>query len=209
MKLPRELLWLVVGIVLACVDPVTGADELVSVIPGNPEAIAAREKSLGEKTPKGAKLVAYLDCGTQRESTTAGPVKIVCVSAKPHRFESEVPGVPATQPTVFFDAGQVVFEIRGLDSTRSYLAGVTWWDYDNSNRTQSVLVTSPDQRLARIAVPAIRLPDYKDSRQLPAERRFQLPTTFSQDGKLRLAVQRVDGANAVISELWVWQLAGP
>jgi hypothetical protein len=196
---------------LGCVDPIAGADgpQAVSVVPGSPEAIAAREKALAEKAPKGAKLAAYLDCGTQRESTTSGTVKIVCVSAKPHQFLNEAPGVPATQATVFFDAEQVVFEIRGLDPAQRYLAGMTWWDYDNSNRTQSVLVTSPDERLVRIAVPAIRLPDYKDSRLLPAERRFQLPVTFAQDGKLRLAVQRVDGANAVISELWVWQLAGP
>jgi hypothetical protein len=188
-----------------------GADDVqaVSVVPGNRQAITAREKTLAEKSPKGAKLVAYLDCGTQRESATAGPVKIVCLSAKPHQFLSEAPGVPATQPTVFFDVEQVVFEIRGLNPAQRYLAGMTWWDYDNSNRTQSVLVTSPDERLVRIAVPAIRLPDYKDSRLLPAERRFQLPVTFSQDGKLRVAVQRVDGANAVISELWIWQLAGP
>jgi len=58
----------------------------------------------------------------------------------------------------------------------------------------------------RLGVAAIRLPDYKQSKQLPAERRFQLPVVFAQEGKLRLVVQRVDGANAVIGELWVWQL---
>ncbi len=214
MKLSRALLGLVVGVALGCVGPVigprpaAGADDAqaVSVVPGNPEAIAAREKMLAEKAPKGAKLVAYLDCGTQRESTAVEKVKIVCVSGRPHQFVSEAPGVPATQATIFFDTDQVVFEIRGLDPARRYLAGMTWWDYDNSSRTQSVLVGSPDGRLVRLAVPAIRLPDYKDSQRLPAERRFQLPVTFSQDGKLRLVVQRVDGANAVISELWIWQL---
>ncbi len=82
----------------------------------------------------------------------------------------------------------------------------SWWAYDNGSRTQSVVVGSPDGRLVRLAVSAIRLPNFKDSKQLPAERRFQLPVVFSQDGKLRLVVQRVDGGNTVISELWVGQL---
>jgi hypothetical protein len=188
--------------------PGAAADDsqAVKLISASREAIAGREKSLAEKAPKGAKLVAYLDCGTERESAAIDKVKIVCVSGKPHQFASEAPGVPATQATIFFDPEQVVFEVRGLDRARRYLAGLSWWDYDNSSRTQSVLVGSPDGRLVRLAVPAIRLPNYKDSKQLPAQRQFQLPVVFSQDGKLRLVVQRIDGANAVISELWIYPL---
>jgi hypothetical protein len=206
MKLMIEL---AAGIALGWASLAAGAEgpQAVELVSENPAAIAARQQALAANAPKGATLAAYLDCGCQRESAGAGPVKIVCLSAKPYRFPVEGVDVPATQATVFFDGEQVVFEIHGLDRKKDYLAGMTWWDYDNGNRTQSVLVGSPDQRLVRLAVPAIRLPDFKDSRLLPAERRFQLPVTFSQDGKLRLVVQRVEGANAVISELWVWQLA--
>jgi hypothetical protein len=207
-------MWLLAVVVLAAATlfagprPIAAADDpqAVALIPASREAIAAREKALSEKAPKGATLVAYLDCGAQRESTTSDKVKVVSVSGKPYQFPSEAPGVPAAQATIFHDTEEVAFEIRGLDRTRRYLAGMTWWDYDNGNRTQSVVVGSPDGRLVRLAVSAIRLPNFKDSKQLPAERRFQLPVVFSQDGKLRLVVQRVDGVNTVISELWVWQL---
>jgi hypothetical protein len=178
----------------------------VQVVPEVPGAIAERQKTLAAKAPKGAKLVAYLDCGCERESTPAEKVKIACVSGKPFRFPVEAPGALPTQATVFYDTDRVAFEISGLDRTRRYLAGMSWWDYDNGNRTQSVVVGSPDERLVRLAVPAIRLPDYKESKQRAAERRFQLPVVFSQDGKLRFVVERVDGANAVISELWVYRL---
>lgn len=178
----------------------------VAVLPAHAEAIAAREKALADKAPQGAKLAAYLDCGAQRESAGPGPVKLKCVSGKPYDFKSEAPEALPTQGTVFFDTEQVVFEIGGLDRSRRYLAGITWWDYDDGSRTQSVIAGSPDGRLVRLGVAAIRLPDYKQSKQLPAERRFQLPVVFAQEGKLRLVVQRVDGANAVIGELWVWQL---
>jgi len=212
MKTCRNPQWLLGAVALAVTLPVglrstaaADAGAVIEVLPANPAATVARQKSLVEKAPQGATLVAYLDCGAARESVGAGPVKIVCTSGKPYQFPSDAPGVPATQSTIFFDTGEVVFEIRGLDSSRRYQLGMTWWDYDNSGRTQSVVVGSPDGRLVRLAVPAIRLPDYKDSRLLPAERRFQLPVTFAQDGKLRLAVQQVAGANAVIGELWIYQ----
>ena len=54
--------------------------------------------------------------------------------------------------------------------------------------------------------PAIRLPNYRDAGQLPAERRFALPATFAQDGRMQLTIACVTGANAVISELWIWEM---
>lgn len=176
------------------------------LIPVKQEAIAAREKFLAEHGPKGAKLVAYLDCGTQKVSTTTGPVKIHWVAGKSHEFASEAKDIAQAQATVFFDESQVRLKITGLDPSRRYLAGLSWWDYDNSGRTQSVIVGSPDGQLVRLAIPAIRLPNYKDDRQPPAERRFSLPASFARDGELLLKVQLDGGANAVISELWIWQL---
>ncbi len=176
------------------------------LLPADPAAIAAREKALAEKAPKGAKLVAYLDCGAQRESQGAGKVKITWVPGMVHQFLSETKGVPPAQATIFFGESEVVFKIAGLDGDRRYMAGLTWWDYDNGGRTQSVLLSSPDGRSVRLAVPAIRLPNYIADKQLPAERRFALPVVFAEAGRLQLTVQLVTGPNAVISELWIWQL---
>lgn len=197
------------GIAVVGVVPVAGAAEdkpEVKLIPDDPKAVAARVKSLTESAPKGAKLVAYLNCGTQRESIAGKDVKIAWKSGEPYLFRSEAKGVPATQPTIFFDANRVTFELAGLDRSRRYMVGLTWWDYDAGGRTQMVAVGSPDGRLVRMAVAAIGLPNYTATGQLPAERRFSLPVTFARDGRMSLVVQRVTGANAVISELWVWQL---
>ena len=57
----------------------------------------------------------------------------------------------------------------------------------------------------QLCIPAIRLPNFKDDGQLPAEKRFTLPVTFAREGKMQLAVHLVTGVNAVISELWIWQ----
>jgi len=178
----------------------------LKLVPVDPQTIAAREKSLAESGPDGARLVAYLDCGAQRRSTTSDEVTIEWVRGKPYKFPSEAAGVLPTQPTIFFDEAEVGFKISGVDRTGRYLLGLTWWDYDDSGRTQSVLVGSPDGQFVRLAVTAIRLPNYTSDEQPPAERRFRLPSTFAQDGQVELTVRLVTGANAVVSELWIWQL---
>jgi hypothetical protein len=176
------------------------------LIPVDPKVIQAREKSLAEAAPEGAELVAYLDCGTQRRSTTTDRAKITLVQGRPYHFRSEAKDVEPTQPTIFFHETEVVFKISGLDRAGRYLAELTWWDYDDGSRTHSVLAGSPDRRLVRIAVPAIRLPNYRTDAQKPARRRFSLPATFARDGELQVTVRNVTGANAVISELWIWQM---
>jgi hypothetical protein len=176
------------------------------LLPDDPKAVAARVKALSESAPQGGKLAAYLNCGTQRQSAAGKDVTISWKSGQPYLFRSEAKDVPATQPTIFFDANRVAFELAGLDRARRYMVGLTWWDYDAGGRTQMVTVGSPDERTVRIGVPAIGLPNYTESGQLPGQRQFHLPVTFAREGRMSLVVQKVTGANTVISELWVWQI---
>ena len=176
------------------------------LLPANEKAIAERIKTLANDAPGGAKLVAYLDCGTQVETAKDFLVGIKKLKGNAYRFRADEVDVPATQPTIFFDSDRVVFELSNIDRTGRYVAGLTWWDFDASGRAQTVMVASADKRNVRIAVPTIGLPDFTKSKKLPAEKRFTLPATFAKDGKMQLAVIQAAGANAVISELWIWQL---
>ena len=88
--------------------------------------------------------------------------------------------IPATQASVAFDTARVVFEISGLDPQRHYEVGLTWWDYDNGARTQMVTVGSPDHRQVQMAIPAIRLPNFRDAQQKPAEKQFSLPVRLAR-----------------------------
>jgi hypothetical protein len=176
------------------------------LIPVKPEVLAARQKAISEKAPKGAKLVAYLDCGSQRESQEGGPVKIRSLGGKPYQFPEEAKTLSPTGSTIFFDTAELQFEIAGLDPARRYVGAISWWDFDNSGRTESILVGSPDGRHVRLAVPGIRLPDHQFSKQPPVDRKFPLPTSFAQEGKLRVRVQLHSGANCVAGEIWVWQI---
>jgi hypothetical protein len=160
----------------------------------------AELKKAGDDTRQ---LVAYLDCGTQRESVPAEGVKVTLVSGKPYRFPSDVADVPETLTTVAFDETRMVFEISGLDPQKQYEVGVEWWDYDDGQRTQMVTVASPDRRQVQIAIPAARLPNFKHAQQKPEGKKIPLPMRMARDGKLQLLIQPVTGPNAVVSEVWV------
>jgi hypothetical protein len=198
---------LTVCLVVLVASPIAAAEgPLPPLVPVVQKAIAERVKTLTEEAPKGATLVAFLDCGSQAETAKDSPVGIKKVKGEPYRFPADGVEVLPTQPTVFFDADRVLFELNGIDRTGRYLVGLTWWDFDAGGRTQMVMVASHNKRNVRIAVPAIGLPDYMNSKKLPAQKQFTLPATFAKDGKMQLAVIQAAGPNAVISELWIWQL---
>jgi hypothetical protein len=173
------------------------------LIPVEDKVIQSRVEELKKACDETRQLVAYLDCGTQRESVPAEGVKITWVAGKPYRFASEAADVPETLSTVAFDESRVVFEISGLDPQKQYEAGVVWWDYDDGQRTQMVTVASPDRRQVQMAIPAARLPNFKNAKQKPESKKITLPVRMARDGKLQLLIQPVTGPNAVVSEIWV------
>jgi len=175
----------------------------------SPAVTAARTKTLAATAPGGAELAAYLDCGPRTKSTP-GDVAIEVVRGGPFVFEAgaSVPGVAPSQATVVFDAEEVVFEVDGLKRDCCYVAGLTWWDYGARDRVQAVAATSPDGKRTEQLVPRTPLPNHRLEGQLPEERRFELPASLFEEGRLRLTVGKEEGANAVGSEVWVWQVVG-
>ena len=176
------------------------------LIPVDEKALAERVKSLTVEAPEGATLVAFLDCGSQAETAKESPVGIKKLKGDAYLFAADDAEVPATQPTIFFDTDRVLFELSGIDRTGRYVVGLTWWDFDAGGRAQTVTVASDDKRHVRIAVPTIGLPNYMKSKKGPAQKQFRLPATFAKDGKMQLAIIQAAGPNAVISELWIWQV---
>jgi hypothetical protein len=176
-----------------------------ALIPLDEKVVAQRIKDLEQACAETGKLVAYLDCGSQVKSTPTDGVVLTWIPGQTFLFPSKEEGIPATQVSVAYDTTRVVFEISGLDPQRRYEVGLTWWDYDNGARTQMVTVGSPDRRQVQMAIPAIRLPNFREAQQKPAEKHFSLPVRLASDGKMQLIVHQVTGPNVVISELWVVQ----
>jgi hypothetical protein len=173
------------------------------LIPVEPKAIETRCAELKKACGDVGQLVAYLDCGSQKESVPAEGVKVTWVSGKAFAFPSDATDVPASAATVAFDESRLVFEISGLDPRKNYEAALSWWDYDDGQRTQQVTVASSDRRQVQIAIPAARLPNYRQAKQKPDTKRVALPVQMARDGKLLLLIEPVTGPNAVVSEIWI------
>jgi len=195
-----------VGVVMLTAVAVRAAEpEEMKLIPVSDEVIAARVKTLAAEAPKGAKLVAYLDCGSQQSTAKDSPMGIKLLKGEAYQFPPPEKEMPVTQPTVFFDGSRVEFLLSGIKRTGRYVVGLTWWDYDANGRAQLVAVTSPDGRSVRVPIPATGLPDYTVSGKPAEQKQFMLPATFAKDGNMKLFVQNITGGNAVISELWIWE----
>jgi hypothetical protein len=171
------------------------------------ELNAARIEALQESLPEGSELAAFLDCGRQTEvgGSEEGDLKIEILNGESYCFAGglDVEGAFASQANVQYDAGSVSAKISGLDAGKKYRVAFSWWDYDDGGRTQMVVAKSPDQRSVRMPVPAIRVPDYETSGQLPGVKEFPLPMTVVKDGEMLLTFQLITGSNALVSEIWI------
>ena len=99
----------------------------------------------------------------------------------------------------------MTFEAAGLDPSRSYQLGFTWWDYDNNGRVESVIVLEEGGREHLLADRA-RLPAFAGRREPPEAALYHLPASAVRGGKIGIAFQRDAGAhNAVVSEIWLWE----
>ena len=171
------------------------------------ELNAARIEALQESLPEGSELVAFLDCGRQESvgGEEEGDLKIEMLNGESYCYADglEVEGAFASQANVQYDARAVSAKITGLDSGKKYRIAFSWWDYDDGGRTQMVVAKSPDQRSVRMPVPAIRVPDYETSGQLPGVKEFAMPMTVVRDGEMLLTFQLITGANALVCEIWI------
>jgi type 1 glutamine amidotransferase len=140
--------------------------------------------------PNGAEEAIRLDAGAAVEASR-GTVRIRRVTGESYQFGE----VALPQATV--DFGSVVeYEITGLDSSASYLLGLTAWDGDNVGRVQSLAV---DGEIVSEFRPLAWHADQ------PTYMRLQVPVPAKAlaDGKLAVTIAKLVGPNAVVSEVWL------
>lgn len=173
------------------------------------KAVEARMQQLAEQSPEGAELAVFLDCGRQWKqdaAETSPGVEILNGDPWVYPAALEVKDLPPTQAfLVFTNEPYLKIKLTGLDPAKPYTLGLSWWDFDANSRTQAVWAKSPDERLVKPVVHPTRLPDYRVSKQLPAEKTFRVPVTFSRDGELLIVIQKVGTGNIVLNELWLYQ----
>jgi hypothetical protein len=158
------------------------------------ETTAAVGTACQELELPGLKVVDYLDCGAAADSSVLRVVR-----GKAHTW----PGTDDRFGTVLFDERAVAIEAAGLDPNKRYALGFSWWDQDGNGRVESVTATSTTQRQT-LLIERRSVPRDAGSRSTAVA----LPAECYPDGKCTLTfTNEAAVANAVVSELWLWELA--
>ena len=150
-------------------------------------------------------LAAYADCGGRFQYQLPGGPQLVHRRGGDYAFQQQ--DAPAWFCTVFYDARAVRYDVVGLDASKRYELGWSWWDHNGDGRVESVTVSSLDGEDTKVLVEKAALPAWAGKRQPAAERTVELPRGLYGNGQLRISwSNEADVPNAVVSEVWLREL---
>lgn len=175
---------------------------------GDPPERPARAERLAELLNPGEQLLDYLNCGKSEHDRTVpdGP-KIIRQQGDDFAFPLTVLKVETDCLEVAFHKKEVVYDLLDLDPDQRYMVGITWWDYDHNARVQTVLARAEGREDVELLAQH-RLPAWEGLQQLPESWLCPLPPESYSDRSLQLVVrQDLPELNAVVSEVWLVQLA--
>ena len=167
------------------------------------EELDARVRQVERGLEQGEELLVYADCGREWDKTAPSGETIsvegdaYLFSGSRDVFESEyafgyvVSGNPAR------------LQIEGLRAGKKYKLFISWWDFDNGGRIQSVRLQSKDGSRSFPALEPTALPTYYERNELGKTYSFDIPWELVKAGSLDCLIELVRGPNAVISEVWL------
>lgn len=163
----------------------------------------ARRRAIAGSWPA-ARLAAYLDCGEVAQRDGQAGTRLRVTRGTPFVW-TQAPGDPQYK-SIAFDYEAVEVSAYGLDPTKHYALGFSWWDYDANGRIESVKVARADGMVETL-VDRRALPDYLRGGEGPSEFAVRFPTEAYADGRTRILFTNEGGiSNAVVSEVWLWEL---
>ena len=187
------------------VGPAKCADVLRQLTDGDKAIIDARVRQLNSRSKANGRLVGYLAGGLQSNSELDKKITLSQVQGQGWTCPEmqKVENLPPTQRVLTFDNDALKFIVRGLNPSRRYSLGVTWWDYNNAQRIQSIWGKGrKDAKILKLLDPTV-LPNHSVAGQLPGTVTIELPAELSKQGEISLTIQKEGGANVVISEMWL------
>ncbi|SDR65428.1 hypothetical protein SAMN05216503_0022 [Polaribacter sp. KT25b] len=107
--------------------------------------------------------------------------------------------------TTILDKKSVQLHAKGLDSKKKYKLGFTWWDFEGKGIRQKVRVTSVDGEINKEVVANVKLPDYKNSKDLFETVLVDLPSEALLDGTCRIFFDKIDGEVAKVAEVFIYE----
>ena len=171
----------------------------------NKQRSNAIKTELAKRAPKGYRLAAYLDCGPDKTDGPKGGPMLRLLAGAAYLWSGAERTADSRFGTVAYDGREVLFEATALDPKRTYQIGFTWWDYDHDTRAESVWAAAGKSGQFTKLLNKTALPAGQARNEKPAEKTLPIPRALSAAGAVRVAFRCEGGANAVVSELWLWQ----
>ena len=190
--------------------------ELATVVPSGrplpsgkiypPDEAANRERmeQIEKSLPVDEELLLYFDCGREWDKM-ASTGETFSVEADCHRFpgaqDAWVNDTPNQEHVAF--GNPALISIDKLNPDKQYRIYFSWWDYNAAGRVQAVHLHSKDKTRSEIVVGETRLPNFLRNEQPPETKSFDIASSFTKDGGCSCMIDRVQGPNAVICEIWL------
>lgn len=166
------------------------------------------EEVKAEKTkqaPQGFKLVSYIDCGPETADGIKDGPALRLASGESYTWDDAANVAPARFGSIAYDGEQVVFNATGLNPKKQYRLGFSWWDFDHNDRAGSVWATTGQGQRETKLLAKTALPSQAGRNEKPAEKTLDLPRELQADGRMRISFRKEEGANAVVSEVWLYE----
>jgi hypothetical protein len=168
-----------------------------------------RIADLEKRAPGNARLTGYMDCGADQSRTFRGTARMRLFVGNHYTFPGSAEAAPPRYGNVVFDRNEVVIQIADLDPAKTYMAGFSWWDYDAGGRVESVWAADKTSGKRHVLIERQPVPDYIKSKKPAEERALKIPADAYASGTLHFGIKKEGGAaNAVVSEVWVWEADG-
>ncbi len=173
--------------------------------------LEARVRQIEQGLEQGEKLLVYADCGREWDKTAASG-ETISVEGDAHLFpgsrdvfESEYAFgyVVSGNPARLRIEGLGGPPTRGRGPGKKYKLFISWWDFDNGRRIQSIRLQSKDGSRSFPALEPTALPAYYQKHELGKTYSFDIPRELAKAGSFNCLIELVRGPNAVISEAWL------
>ena len=168
-----------------------------------PEELDARLRQIQQQLKPGEKLLVYADCGREWDKTAA--------SGETISVEGDRLSVSRFARRVRIGARSGLCRVgkpgssahRGPSPGQKYRLYLSWWDFDNGRRIQSVRLQSIDGSRSFPALEPTAFPAYYEKKELAKTFSLDIPRELVKAGGFDCLIELVRGPNAVISEAWL------
>ena len=173
------------------------------IIPWSKRSWTARVRQIEQGLKPGEKLLVYADCGREWDKT-APSGETISVEGDAYLFPGSRDVFESEPAFGYVVSGNPArLQIEGLRPGKKYKLFISWWDFDNGKRIQSIRLQSKDGSRSFPALEPTALPTYYEKNELGKTYSFDIPGELVKAGSFDCLIELVRGPNAVISEAWL------